>query len=155
MGIIIQNPRQWFPICSIQHNPPSACPVRWIVKFEVCCMVLRLLVFSQDGVHYTIHHGIRYVCNILVHHSIFLWICRYSWTQPHCEITPIKEWMECKHCWGFELESNSCIQSKLPFYNVFCLVLIGLSNYPNTPGIGCMLASDWYFRLECEANIWN
>jgi len=133
MCLLCHYPTKEFPICEFGFWPPLHRPGLCIFNYPVYCILLRVMVFSLDGIHQTLHSGIQCLSAMLFHHSLILCIFRCTGKQPHCPKTPVIEWMESQSCRDLKFQSNSRIHCNLPASTVFDLVLMGLIKDPKTP----------------------
>jgi len=149
MCILLWYPNKWFPIREFRFWPPPYRPRLSYLDHPACRILLRVLLFSRDGMHGTLHCGMQCIGAVHFHHSLVLWIFRRTWKQPHRLITPVIEWMESRSCTDLKFESTSRIRRNSPAHAIFCLALMRLIKNPKTPGTVWELAIAWWFRSGC------
>jgi len=149
MSMLLQCPNYWFRIRVFRFWPPPDRPGLSNLDHPVCCTLLSVPVFSQDGMHQTLHSGIQWLGTMLFHQSLILWIFKRTWQQPHCLKTPVIEYMESRSCSDLKFQSNSRIHHNSPAHTIFCLVLMRLIKNHKTQWTVSELVIAWWFRSWC------
>jgi len=103
----------------ISHSQASIpIPSNWSALCDwdnwACRTLKCFVVFSPNGMHHTLHHGMQCIGNVIFHHSIILSIFRCTGKQPHHLIAPIQMWMESWCCCDLKLELKSNIHCNQP-----------------------------------------
>jgi len=77
-----------FPFGLFRFLQPPYRPKRSYLYHPVPRIVFSFFVFFPDSIPHTLHSSRQYLCTMLFHHTIILWIFSHTWKQSHRQVSP-------------------------------------------------------------------